>query len=386
MNPVVVIKDGPLLNHTIASICYSYYGNPRHTVEYLVCNNWKDGFVQAKAKTEHALFVNAGTVFYDFDKFCQDLDNYPQKGLIGHLTDPMSDNEYYYLHDQCFYLNTNMFSEEDFSTDAFIAPCAKRSKQNIHHDYTPIAITRCNDTKNVTPKRFGERLIARVLEQSGLAVNFHWTLRETKQYLYNDELVKQWLEFNSDYMLLAESQLWVFNNEHWPLVDQPSIVCPGSGQFWMFNALNGSQVHVTDVSAVQVEFVKELWHNWDGNNYGEFVYNFIKQYNLTSYNLGETSVRDKVETIKLMQRKYFVDTVNTKFDEVLREYNIKDFVNCWQQAKSQTQVTASTDNIVTYNASGYVWTSNVDTYKYTFLISTVEEINEFTRRHNKSSC
>ena len=46
----------------------------------------------------------------------------------------------------------------------------------------------------------------------------------------------------------------------------------GGGVHWMFQKGN---VNIFDISKVQVAFINLLLQDWNGENYGEFVYHFI---------------------------------------------------------------------------------------------------------------
>ena len=74
----------------------------------------------------------------------------------------------------------------------------------------------------------------------------------------------------SDYYNMIENTLWIFNNEMIKL--KTDVHMTGGGVNWMFQKGN---VNIFDISKVQVKFIKSLLADWNGENYGEFVYNFI---------------------------------------------------------------------------------------------------------------
>jgi len=389
----IIVLDGNYLNQTLASINFGYYGELTPHQEIIICSSWSDGYCEAVEKQySYGLFIKAGTVFYDFKEFCKSIKTYPHKGLVGHLTDPLNEQEYYYLHDQCFYLDLSLVQENDFDISDFEGKNVVRSQNNIHHDYTPLVLQEKAGSKYIQGKRFGEKIISSVIEKAGVAVNFNNKIRGLKHFIYDAEQLQKWMEFNRSYLELAENQLWIFNNEPWAVSEESVITTPASGQFWMFSAIahNIQTINLVDISKMQITYAQELWNYWDGENLGLFVFNFIKKHNVRHYNLGELRVRSKEESIRLMKQEYFVNFVNAKFTEVLAQYQIEDFGTIWKHAKSKIHISFNNDNLVKWIAhnkpSGYVWGSNVDTYKYTLLTTTREELNEFKKSINQNGC
>jgi hypothetical protein len=381
--PIIVLK-GKGLAHTLASLQFKYYGERINNIKIILCDSWSAGFESVANNYKYGLFVKSGTVFKDIQLFLENLNNYPHRGGIGHLVDPKDPAQYYYLDDQCFLLELDLFNIDDFTHGVLEATNAKRSEQNIHHDYTPLTLQRATGTKKYNNVKFGSRLISKLLSKTGLFVNWNNTARDNKQYLYNESQHDKWIEFNKDYINLATNQFWIFNNENWEIVNNDTITSPASGLFWVFNIIkNASCVNLVDISKTQIQFAQHLWESWNGDDYGSFVYNFIKSNQIEHFNLGELTQRSKLETLKLSNQKYFVPEVNRLFDEALIKYNIENFENLWNNAKQTKTINFFNDNIINWvlvnQPIGYVWKTNVDSYKYTLLHSTYEDINEFTK-------
>ena len=379
----IVVKKGQGLAHTLASLQFKYYGEKINNLDIVLCDNWVDGFSQVETKYTHGLFVKAGTVFKDIQLFLENLKNYPHRGGIGHIVDPIDSTAYYYLDEQCFFLDLTLIDKNDFDVGELHATNAIRSKQNIHHNYTPLTLKKDNGHTLYADTKFGSKIISSVLSKKNLFVNWNNTARQNKQYLYDQDQVNKWMEFNEDYDNVATTQLWIFNNEHWEITHTDTITSPASGFFWIFNIIhNTNHINLIDISKIQIEFAECLWNNWNGNDYGEFVFNFIQKNQVVHYNIGDTTQRDRLETLKLKKRKYFVDTVNSIFDKLLFKYNIKDFQNLWNDAKKNKSVLFVNNNIIDWvlknQPSGFVWKSNVDSYKYTLLHNTYEDIDRFT--------
>jgi len=386
---VIVVKRGPNLNHTLASLQYEYWGTQVKR-ELIIVDNWKDGYQKAVSGGErYGLFINSGTVFQNFDQFLSLLDNYPHRGLIGHIVDPLN-CEYFWLDDQCFYVDLSLITAESFDTGPSMAPVAVRSKQNIHHDYTPLMLSRGNGSRKISGVQFGEKLIAQVLEKTGTVVNWNQTSRMNKSFLYDLQQLERWKEFNKEYTQLAESQLWVFNNEEWVPAITPTVTCPGSGMFWIFTILQPTVqcLNIVDISISQIKYTKSLWEDWDGNNFGEYVFDFIRNHNIQHLQLGDQRALTTEEQLKLKKRQLFVDRVNYEFKKQLEAHQIENFTEKWQASKHKT-VNFYNKNIIDWVdqygvPEGYTWKSNIDTYKYTLLKSTIEELDGFKRKINKN--
>ena len=93
-----------------------------------------------------------------------------------------------------------------------------------------------------------------------------------------------------DYCNMIENTLWIFNNEMIKL--KTDVHMTGGGVHWMFQKGN---VNIFDISKVQVSFINSLLQEWDGKNYGEFVYNFITKNKIIHFhvNLDETQNSNK---------------------------------------------------------------------------------------------
>ena len=372
MNKLVfVILDGTYKNLSLASIKFDKFGNlTKHPI--IECATWTEGFLKAQDYT-HAVFLSSGTVFTDIKAFIDTLSNYPHQGLIGHITDRGN----YYLHPQCFLLELGQFTVDDFGT-ADYSMSAIRSKKNIHHDYTPLWLRSGGEVKQYTGKNFGERLIAAQLARGKIVVNWNNTIRQFKQYLYTPDLADAYIQSQQDYFDLAENQLWVFNNEFITIDPKHSrLVTPASGLFWILNLINTkvNSIDLVDISRPQLQLAKELLDNWDGVDYGSFVYNFMKSNRIIHYNLENPNLT-KQERVLLLKRSIFVDRVNTVF----AKYAPSNFATLWQKSKTK-RVTCHNQDIIDFlkDTTGEfdIWLSNILDYKYTMLKHSITELRSY---------
>jgi hypothetical protein len=138
------------------------------------------------------------------------------------------------------------------------------------------------------------------------------------------------------------------------------------------------QIQLVDISRIQIEFTQALWTTWNGDNYGEFVWNFIDVNTLTHYELDNPKLTP-LERLKLKGRTKFIEYVDTTFNNTVN----KNFKCQWQLAQKTKTVNFCNDNLVNWvinnNVDKYdhIWCSNILDYKWTLLHTTVEQYTKF---------
>lgn len=380
MNIIIVIKNGQLINQTLSTVKFDRYGTPTN-INFITCESWTEGFLTAKSLAyKFALFVDAGTVFSDIKLFLEQLLQYPHKGLIGHIIDSKDPSRFFNLDEQCFFLDLDLFHPDDLLVENFQAVLPQRSDVNLHDDYTPLWLKPTDGCVQSWPgTAFGEKLLANQLTRD-IAINWNNTARDNKRFLYNEQDIQQWKEYTD----LAENQLWVFNNEPIPYASKTHLVAPASGLCWIKNLIlsSATTVDLVDISKPQLALAKQLWDDWDGVNYGEFVFNFIKQNKIIHINLDQPNLSD-LDRIKLKSSKIFIETVNTIFDR--QTADIADFPNQWTAIKNKKQVSFTHSDMIKF-LPGYVdtatadfnlWVSNILDYKYTLIKNSREDYKKF---------
>jgi hypothetical protein len=371
----VILQKGSNQNQTLATIKFDQFGVPTKQQIY-ACDDWAQGFdwAQTQGYTQ-ALFVKSGTVFTDWPTFVQLVDNYPHQGLIGHIIWPPDQRPS--LDDQCWFMNLDQFDIEDFTPTMIAHPNPIRSDQNLHDDYTPLWIRSGTGKVEYVATRFGQGLIARQLHKNQTVVNWNNTARDLKRFTYEGAVD---LTPFQNYKDLAENQLWIFNNEPVTIVKKSCLLTPGSGLSWILNLIDPAtnRMQIVDVSRTQIKFCKELWNNWDGDDYGSFVWNFIDHNQLIHYELDNPTLTT-LERLQLKGRTKFIQYVNSKFDQQIPE----NFKQQWQLARQNKQVDFCNSDLIKWvldnNTDTYdhVWCSNILNYKWTLLHTTVEQYDLF---------
>ena len=381
MNWVVIILNGPKKYLTLGTVQYGKYGQ-RTQQSIVFCDTWQQGFAQARDKGfDHALFVKSGTVFTDWEAWCKLLNNYPHQGLIAHII--WHPGTQVYLDDQCWFMDLTKFDVEDFNTKTIRQHVPVRSVKNLHDDYTPLWIKSTDAVEQFDSANFGQGIIARQLGNKKSIVNWNNSARDIKHFDYNTDQWRTWLQ---DYVDLAETQLWVFNNE--PISVEPAqhLVTPGSGLYWMLHKCHPDvkAIDIIDISRTQVEFCKQLQSNWDGYNYGQFVWNYIKQNNLIHYEMDQANLTS-MERLRFKKQQYFVDYTNSVFDRLTTQAGITNFAMQWKN--SQCKIIILHGNLVerTVPSTARVWMSNILDYKYTLITTDYNTLAAYEKT-NQPTC
>jgi len=373
----VVVKNGPLLNQTLSCIKFDKFGT-KVNCEIFICDQWEKGFAWAKEKGySHALFVDSGTIFVDWEKWQNLVNAYPHSGLIAHLIWHPGGN--LYAHDQCWFAKLDQFDATDFAATTVQCPEIIRSETNLHDDYTPLWVKPGAETTDINVTHFSQVLIAKQL-RTGPVVNWNNAARNLKSFIY-DGLVD--VSLFQEYKNIAENQLWVFNNETVEIVKEGKLLSPGSGLYWLLNITQNetTEMQIVDISQVQIEFCKKLWEQWDGYDYGTFVWDFINANKLTHYELDIANL-SQLERLKLKGKSKFIEYVNLKFKSAVDN----DFALRWQTAKRTKHVKFYKGNFIRWvidnniNDFDNIWVSNILDYKWTLLHTTVLEYEQFKQK------
>jgi hypothetical protein len=378
---IIVVKKGPDLNLTLASVMFDKFGAKlKHKI--VVCDNWIQGFETAKStQFKSALFVDSGTIITDWGKFADILSRYPHQGLVAHLIWPPGQS--LCLDQQCWFMELDKFNLDDFTATSVSHPLPIRSEQNLHDDYTPLWVKA--DTANTTEytvNGFGQGLIAKQLQQYRGIVNWNNAIRDIKFFKYPNQS-SNLLDKFLDYIQLAETQLWVLNNETITATINSNLLMPGSGLGWILNIIQESvqAIQIVDISRTQIKFCQELWTKWDGNDYGKFAWQFIEQHQLAHYELDRADL-SPLERLQLKSKSKFIKHVNEYFAGIMPD----NFVELWNHAQHTKALNLTNDNLVTWTLNNdiqqfdSIWCSNILDYKWTLLHTTADEFDQFKNK------
>jgi hypothetical protein len=177
-----------------------------------------------------------------------------------------------------------------------------------------------------------------------------------------------------EYCHMIEHTLWIFNNEIIKL--KTDVHMTGGGVHWMFQKGN---VNIFDISKTQVAFINSLLQIWDGENYGQFVYNFITKNKIMHFHVNLNEEQDSNKDLILNKDK-FIAEINKNFEMLKNKYDPK-----WQWNPQNTKVN-NADLIPQLSTVylGKALVSNIFNFKYYFVKCYVDDAYNLLSPSTKS--
>lgn len=356
-------------------------------------------------KADLLIVSTAGTIIVDSDHIWDKIHSFDYTiGLMGHIVNYDIDTELG-LHKQFFIINTKAYKNLNFEENTYERYELNRSEEDVHGGWAPLFATLGN--KIVKKKDiFGTKLIYDCLISGYKSYNFDmdWRYPEKRSLYYQDtdellfkeiptrfylypenntkNLEKALKEFKLNDGLIEQGQrifiklmlpfkdMKLLNVWHWDTINsklpkKDIVICTANGfQAEMF-AVNSEckKILFYDFNIYNIEFKKDLYQNWDGNNYEEFAYNWAKKNNC------------RVEPIRVSDQKtsnIHLDFINSNILNDWKKWksSVKvDFIHCDVISSINTIL----DNIV---ENSLLSTSTIlNIYPISALFHDIEEIN-----------
>lgn len=250
-------------------------------------------------------FISSPNFFTYINSWIDKIDFF----VTGHIIDKESNNSqndsdghYWGLHKQCMIVNLRYYEEfgkpdwgDRFkSEDKIELIRAKRSKTDIHDDYTPIFLEPTKDTQVCTPYVDGWNFINKSLENDLIVYNFHPKIRDTKKYTYPSkhiEVLKEQLGWISKILTGAPDCVFLWNTEPYldilktegtPIKKLYSVAAGFKPNFMLYKYgfYDDTEIVYFDYSKQALAFKKFLLKEWDGKDYPKFLYKAKKEYNI----------------------------------------------------------------------------------------------------------
>ena len=357
-----VICGDTYRNQTLGSILFGKWGNPiRADVRSI--DEW-DQVTGLTMMKEYMFLIKSGTVFTDIEMFFKELSPALLKTGIGHI-DYDNATHSVHLNDQALLVRTDMLPNTINKTIKLQFPNFTRANKDIHHDYTPVYLRASKGHHTIEQSKFGQDVIADHLNKFEYFNNFPSVLRQYKIYLPNPNTNDPFIEYKE----MIESTLWIFNNEPLKIKNKDKVLCTGGGVGWMLQT--AGKIHICDISKIQLRFVQQCVEGWDGNNYGEFVYNFIIKNKVKHWH---TNLREQDDSNKslLKNKENFVTEVNKNFEELVHKYR-SDWN--WMDVKGK-QLIFDNNNILDYTKRYHleeINLSNIMDFKYNYITDNVDK-------------
>lgn len=352
-------------NQTTGSIKFDKWGEPIDCdIRYI--SEWNE-VIDLKFLRKYIFCLKSGTIFTDISKFFDEITPALLRTGLGHIIFDRIDNEIY-LHDQAFLLESNMLSAELFNEDVNIFfPNFKCSAQHIHDDYTPLSVMLSDGQNPIKTSRFGQNILKKYLLERKCFNNFPKKLRQYKLYFRNKDIIDPFYEYNN----MIKNTLWVFNNEKISVKKSKKVLCTGGGIGWMLQTAN--DITICDISVVQTDFIKKCIHEWDGDNFGKFVFDFILNKKIKHFHINLDEQQNSA-THLLKNRDEFILKINNNFYELVKKYRVESFCDVWRMLKNK-KIVIKNSNLLEHVKEfklEEINLSNLLDFKYNFVTDTIK--------------
>ena len=350
-------------NKTIGSILFGRWGNPLHA-DVRCVDQW-DQVKNLKSLKEYTFLVKSGTVFTDIELFFKELSPALLKTGVGHIAYDKEKHSIR-LDDQALLIKSDMIPDTFGTSTTLEFPNFTRSGKNIHHDYTPTYVRTINGYTKIEQSKFGQDVIAMHLNKHQYFNNFPSVLRQYKVYLPNPDVEDPFVE----YKRMIENTLWIFNNETLKIKKTTQVLCTGGGIGWMLQT--AKKIHICDISKLQLKFVDQCTKQWNGHNFGEFVYRFLIENKVKHWHLNLDEEQDSNKEL-IMDKDKFVYAVNHNFNALVDKYRKNTWA--WQDLENK-QITCENKNILDC-VKGYhidsINLSNIMDFKYNYINDNIDK-------------
>jgi len=361
-----IICGEEYINQTIGSIKVDKWGEPIECdIRYI--STWEDIKTISSLK-KYAFCLRSGTVFTNIADFFKELTSPMIKTGLGHIIFDKEKNEIY-LHDQALFIESSMLSSMFDTKKEILFPNFKCSDQHIHDDYTPLTVVIQDGYKTIHSSRFGQNIIAKYLLERRYFNNFPRKLRQYKVYLKNKDIIKDPFK---EYINMIKNTLWIFNNEKIDIKKTNKVLCTGGGISWMLQTAD--TINICDISIAQVKFINECLKNWNGENFGNFVFKFILKNKIKHFHINLNEVQQS--DIDLITRKeQFISSINKNFEFLIKKYrNNTSFNEIWVSTKKKKFIVENKNILerVKEFKLNEINLSNILNFKYNFITDNID--------------
>jgi hypothetical protein len=251
--------------------------------------------------------------------------------FIGHILE--ADNGSYYIHPQFFIMDVdwgikNNVSAVDYADDrTWIGHVIERSEESFHDGYTPIWVKGTDKVREYTRRYTGWSIIEKLAETKVEFAPWNMDVRNNKLfcYYYVNEM-EALKDLGSCVTYINERRTYIANTEEVKdfvnLKNIKQFVTPASGEstFLYSYMLGVNKIIVYDRIDLSLSVFRDIFNNWDGIDYKNFVSN--------RYNVNDKS---------LFLASEYLDSANKKIEDLG-----DDFLNWWRK-KEYTTIFSATD-------------------------------------------
>ncbi len=368
--------------------------------------------------SEFLVVMRAGNVICNPSTFLKKLKSIPDDiGLVGHILKTHL-TETPYLHDQMMILRSSVFDNLNFDSITDFGKELVRSTEDLHDGRAPLYV-KFGDNIVERKYKFGTKLLIDCLSKKYRVTNFdedwRWNKNHNTNFVSLDE-VNKYLSFKLDYFPVkgycypqnstqAFSQAlkkldfvpnldsaqeifiatfkealkfkilnaWTFDVLFNEVPFKEISVCPATGFFGEVTAVKAKSntLVLYDKNPHNINFKRDLYQYWNGTNYKDFVFNWVK----------DTGLRVEPIFDYNNERK---EMAYLQAEEVL--------FPVWNQWKSQIKVEFKTcdlivdyDQLITEPDKSLIYTSTIlDEYPVTHIMYEQEQLELVKNKINSS--
>ena len=353
-------------NQTIASIRFGKWGNPLDA-DIRFIKEWSE-VQELTCLKEYVFLMKSGTVFTNIELFFQELSPILLKTGLGHIVYDKKNN-CVKLNDQALLIRSTMIPKTFGFTTSLDFPNFVKSGKNIHHDYTPTFLRKANGHTKIKQSQFGQDVIALHLNKNAYFNNFPKESRQYKVSISNIDVSDPFVEYKH----MIENTLWIFNNEYLDIKNpKKKILCTAGGIGWLLQTAN--QIHICDISRIQLKFVEQVIDKWDGKNFGQLVHKFILKNNVKHFHINLDEKQNSNRAL-IKDRTGFINAVNKNFLSLLKKYRPGVSLESLKKDLQNKKITCERKNILEH-VQRYQLTeinlSNIFDFKYNYVTNHID--------------
>lgn len=256
---------------------------------------------EASKSYDYAVILSTGTEFINGSKFFDAVTKYVHTTeffLLGHIPD--RDDGYYELHDQCYLINLKKYKSLNYpavgqfafySAHTQVRP--ERSTDNIHDDYTPCWVKPGNGESQVYKHKWhGWNILSVALASNEPVKVFPDVFRNNKKYYYPNyepSFIPASAFLYGKQSVASQTLFYPVNTESLVEIEFEGpiqqLVIQASGMQWVQYLLKygyneTTVVRFVDYNLFALECMQAVLSRWNGNNYINFVRNYVKSRSL----------------------------------------------------------------------------------------------------------
>lgn len=282
---------------------------------------------------QYAFVLKVGTFMHDCKWTINHYfkDHHKGEVVVGHVLDRF--DGYYEMHPQAFIVDVKWWESKGKPSFGQTARCTwsvpepVRSPENFHDDYTPMWIKPGTELKQYNMKYRGADWVKLALQDDALGV-FPQFLRKNKEYIY-PEVPDYMFKMDDIYAAMNTNIYYAANTENISIKTRKwvephdTIICSAGGVSpWIHAFANRlkpeGHLWIYDVSSLALQFQWNLYNEWDGKNYAQFLRDYL--------NKNPMFRRHVVSTQRLREYSDWIDSIDG-FQEWFLEHRDKFTVN-----------------------------------------------------------